>query len=79
MINLVDVGAEGRLLMWQARSPGASLMPANYEQLREEMIAAGHITEEEFEEDLSSPERPDFLTLAPIMWSAWGRRPAMTR
>ena len=73
--GLVDVAAEGHLFMWQAGSPGTSLMRANYEQLREEMISAGHITEEEFEKDLSRMERADFLTLSPIMWTVCGRRP----
>lgn len=73
--GLVDVGAEGHLFMWQAGSPGTSLMRANYEQLREEMITAGYITDEEFKEDLSRMERADFLTLSPIMWTACGRRP----
>ena len=74
--GLADVGAEGRLFMWRAGSAGASLMRANYEQLREEMIAAEYITKEEIEDDLSRMERADFLTLSPIMWTAWGRRPA---
>jgi SAM-dependent methyltransferase len=73
--GLVDVVAEGHLFMWQAGSPGTTLMRANYEQLREEMITAGYITEEEFKEDLSRMERADFLTLSPIMWTACGRRP----
>jgi hypothetical protein len=73
--GLIDVGAEGHVFMWQAGSPGTSLMRANHEQLREEMITAGYITEEEFKEDLSRIERADFLTLSPIMWTACGRRP----
>jgi hypothetical protein len=38
------------------------------------MIDAGYINEEEFVEDLTQLEAADFLTLSPIMWTAWGRR-----
>jgi hypothetical protein len=60
--------------MWQAGTAGTSLMRANYLQLRADMIDAGYINEEEFEEDLTRLEAADFLTLSPIMWTAWGRR-----
>jgi SAM-dependent methyltransferase len=72
--GLVAVGAEGRVLMWQAGTAGTSLMRANYLQLRADMIDAGYINEEEFVEDLTRLEAADFLTLSPIMWTAWGRR-----
>jgi hypothetical protein len=72
--GLVAVGAEGRVLMWQAGTAGTSLMRANYLQLRADMIDAGYINEEEFVEDLTQLEAADFLTLSPIMWTAWGRR-----
>jgi hypothetical protein len=72
--GLVTVGAEGRVLMWQAGTAGTSLMRANYLQLRADMIDAGYINEEAFEEDLTRLEAADFLTLSPIMWTAWGRR-----
>jgi hypothetical protein len=62
--------------MWQGGTAGTSLMRANYLQLRTDMIDAGYITEQEFEEDLTRLEAADFLTLSPIMWTAWGRRPS---
>jgi hypothetical protein len=64
------------MFMISAATPGASLMRANYEQLREAMIEAGYITQDEFEQDLARLEAADFLTPSPIMWAAWGRRPA---
>ena len=73
--GLIGVGAEGRMFMISAATPGASLMRANYEQLREAMIEAGYITQDEFEQDLARLEAADFLTPSPIMWAAWGRRP----
>jgi SAM-dependent methyltransferase len=73
--GLAEVGAEARIFTWHGGSAGASLMRANFQQLRADMIQAGYITEAEFEQDLTRLEASDFLTLSPIMWAAWGRRP----
>jgi SAM-dependent methyltransferase len=73
--GLVATGAEARIFMWQSGSAGTSLMGANFQQLRADMIKAGYITEDEFEQDLAHLQASDFLTLSPIMWTAWGRRP----
>jgi SAM-dependent methyltransferase len=73
--GLVATGAEGRMFMWQSQSAGTSLMRANFQQLRAEMIKAGYITEYEFEQDLARLKAPDFLTISPTLWAAWGRRP----
>lgn len=73
--GLVSVGAEARMFMVQRGAPGAWLVRANYEQLRETMIGAGYITAQEFEEDLARLDDPDFLMPSSIMWTAWGQRP----
>jgi SAM-dependent methyltransferase len=73
-LGLVEVCAEARLFMWQGGSVGASLMRANFEQLRDPLIAGGHITEEELQQDLAKLDSPDFMMPSPIMWTAWGRR-----
>ncbi|HUM11414.1 MAG TPA: hypothetical protein VLT82_10735, partial [Myxococcaceae bacterium] len=73
--GLVDVGAAGRTFMWPAGSPGPALMRANYEQLREAMLAAGYVTPQQLEQDLARLEDPSFFMPSPILWAAWGRRP----
>jgi SAM-dependent methyltransferase len=73
--GLVATGAEARTFMWQGGSSGASLMRANFQQLRADMVKAGYIAEDEFEQDLARLESNDFLTLSPTMWAVWGRRP----
>ena len=73
--GLVEVRAEGRLLMWQGGSAGASLMRANFEQLHDALIAGRHITEQELQEDLAVLDSPDFMMPSPILWTACGRRP----
>jgi SAM-dependent methyltransferase len=73
--GLVNVAAESCSFMWDFGSPGASLLRANFEQLRSNMIDAGYITEEEFDEDLRRLDDPSFMMPSPIMWTVWGRRP----
>jgi SAM-dependent methyltransferase len=73
--GLVNVEAEACTFMWDSGSAGASLLRANFEQLRNNMIDTGYITEEEFKEDLSRLDDPNFMMPSPIMWTAWGRRP----
>lgn len=74
-LGLRKVAAEGRTFMWHANSPGAILMRANYEQLQDEMIAAGYVTQAQFESDVAALEDPDYFMPAPVLWAAWGQRP----
>jgi hypothetical protein len=43
------------------------------------MIGGDHIRPEDFERDLERLDDPDYLTLPPTLWSAWGRRPKITK
>jgi SAM-dependent methyltransferase len=73
--GLEDAGIEGRTFIWPGGSAGAAHTRLNYQQLRDPILATGQITEEEFEQDLSRLEDPDFELRSPILWTAWGRRP----
>jgi SAM-dependent methyltransferase len=72
--GLTSVGAEGRVLMCHSASPGARMLRANLEQLREALIDGGHITQQQFDEDIARLEDPHFFTPSSTLWSAWGRR-----
>ena len=74
-LGLVNIVAEGRVFMCPGGSAGTTLMQANFEQLRESLTAEGHITREEFDEDVAALSKPDFLMPSSILWSARGRRP----
>ena len=74
-IGLVDVDAEGRVPLWRGGRYGGMLMRANFEQLRDDILAAG-ITREQFERDLARLDDDDFVRPSSVMWAAWGRRPA---
>jgi len=73
--GLVDVGAEGRVVMSHHGSPGASIVRANFEQLRELMIEGNYVTPQQFEQDLARVDAPDFVAPSSVLWTAWGRRP----
>src|SRR5260370_36471162 len=72
--GLVNVGMEGSLALREGRSPGAHLIRANFEQIRQEAITAGFITNEEVAHMLTLLDDPDFAVSAPVMFTAWGRR-----
>jgi len=72
---LVDIRAEGRLAMWQGGSAGARLFRANFEQLREELLRLGLLTQAELDEDLARLDDPGTLFPSPVMWTVCGRSP----
>jgi hypothetical protein len=69
---MVSVVAEGRILMLRHGSYGASMLQANYEQLRGAMIENGYITPQQFEMDVARLQDPDFGMPSAILWSVRG-------
>jgi 2-polyprenyl-3-methyl-5-hydroxy-6-metoxy-1,4-benzoquinol methylase len=74
-LGLMNVDAEATLSMWHSGSIGASIVRANFEQLRDRLIEGGYITVQEFADDIARLNEPDFMAPSPIMWTAWGQRP----
>lgn len=72
--GLVRVDAEGSVFFWRGGSAGAQVKRANYLQLRDAMLAAGYVSDEEFVEELRLLEDPTTVTLSPVLWSVWGQR-----
>jgi SAM-dependent methyltransferase len=73
-LGLAEVGAEARMFMLESESAGTALLRANYEQLHEDLVHGGYITEPQFQEDLSRIDDPAFMMPSSMMWTAWGRR-----
>ena len=73
--GLSDVAAEARMFMCAGGSPGATLIRANLEQLRDALIDGGYVTRSRFAEDIAALDRPDFVMPSSILWSVRGRRP----
>ena len=72
--GLANVGAEGRILLWQGGTNGAALMRLNFEQLREPILASGHVTGEQFDTDVAGLNDETLEIRSPTMWTAWGQR-----
>jgi hypothetical protein len=75
-LGMQEIGAEGRVFRWTGGSPGAWVIRAGLEQLREDILATGRISEEEYAADLARFDDPAFAFTSPLMWAVWGRRPA---
>jgi SAM-dependent methyltransferase len=73
--GLVDVNAEGRVPLWRGGAAGGALLRANFEQLRDAILATGRVGPEEFAHDLARLDDEDFMRPSSVMWAAWGRRP----
>lgn len=73
--GLQDVGAEGRVFMWQGGSRGTALHRANLEQLAVELIDSGRVTRHQLDQDLARLEDPAYMAPSGIIWAAWGRTP----
>jgi ubiquinone/menaquinone biosynthesis C-methylase UbiE len=74
--GLVEVGMEGHLAVWSGGGERTPLEQANYEQVRVEALERGLLTEHEITQVLALFEDPTFTYGSPILFSAWGRRPA---
>jgi len=74
-LGLVDIRAHGRMAMWQGGSAGARLFRANFEQLQNELLRVGLLTQAELDHALARLDDPRTLFPSPVMWTVCGRRP----
>ena len=74
-LGLSDVDAEGRVVLWQSGSIGGTLLRANFEQLRDGIIARTGMTSDDFEREMARFDNGSIINPSPVMWSVWGRRP----
>jgi SAM-dependent methyltransferase len=73
-LELTEVAAEGRMLMFDRTNGGTEIMRVNFEQVGPRLIEAGLIDEQQLERDLERLDDEDFAAPSPIMWSVRGRR-----
>jgi SAM-dependent methyltransferase len=74
--GLREVAAEARMFMCAGGSPGAALIRANLEQLRDALIDGGYVTQSQFDADIAALDRPGLVMPSSILWSVRGRRPS---
>ena len=75
-LRFVDVGHEGWTLMYRGGDPDSRIWSATFQAAARPMIAAGLLSEKENDEVLRLFMDPTFNFIGPIMFGAWGRRPA---
>jgi ubiquinone/menaquinone biosynthesis C-methylase UbiE len=75
-LGLTQVYAEARMLMLDRYNGGDELMRVNFEQIGQDLIRAGLVTQQQLDADLAKIETEEFAMPSPIMWSAIGRKPA---
>lgn len=73
--GMTDVHAEGRVFMAFERSIYAQLHQLTVKQVKQDLITAGLLTEDEYSAAMTALDR-HFLAPTPILWSVVGRRPA---
>ena len=74
--GLVDVEMEGYLVVGTGGLDRAEAERANFEQVRAEAIERGLLSQQDIDEVLRLLTDPNFAFSSPVMFSAWGRRPA---
>jgi SAM-dependent methyltransferase len=73
--GFLNVNTEGLTRLCRGNTASARLARLNFEQLREPMIAAGHLTIEQFNADIARLDDEDYEWRSPILWTASGQRP----
>jgi SAM-dependent methyltransferase len=73
--GLTDTGSEARAATWHGGSPGGRTWQLTIAQIRDAIVAAGHMSEPEVEAALTLCDDPRLTTVSPLMMGAWGRRP----
>lgn len=74
-LGLQEVSAEGHVIFNQGGSAGASLLEANLNQLHDQLVDSGRVTEEEFMADLERLRDPDLMWPSSTLWTCWGQKP----
>jgi SAM-dependent methyltransferase len=74
--GLEDVDAEGRVYMMRGAHRSSTVLRFSLERVREPVVAAGSVTEEEFDAALAVLDDPESAVMSPLMMAAWGRRRA---
>ena len=74
-VGFAETGAEGRVSIMRGGSPGVAWYHVWGRQFRDRMVAAGHLTEAEFERADALLDDPRSSWLSQTMIAAWGRKP----
>jgi SAM-dependent methyltransferase len=74
-LRVRDLGYEGVTLAWRGGDPMARFLQMTDELVRERFVAAGVLTEADFDELHRAYDDPSFWFVSFTLCGAWGRRP----
>ena len=74
--GLEDTASEARSYVLRGGSPGTAFDRYSMLAHRDAILGTGALTEAEFDETLRILEDPGELVLTPVLYAAWGRKPA---
>jgi SAM-dependent methyltransferase len=74
-LGLLDVTAEGRVVMFDAHNAGTELMRVNFEQVGAQLVASGYVSADQLRADIARLGAPDYAAPSPVMWTVAGRKP----
>lgn len=74
--GIVDARAEGFVAMQLGGTPSARFWRITLEQIRDQIVASGRLTSQEFQRYQELLEDPGYRWLSLLMMSVWGRRAA---
>jgi SAM-dependent methyltransferase len=77
--GLEDTDGEARSYVLRGGSPGTAFDRYSILAHRDAILATGALTESELDETLRFLEDPVELVLTPVLFAAWGRKPAASR
>lgn len=69
-------GTASRSYLLHGGSPGTAFDRFSFLAHRDSLIASGALTEAEFDDAIDQMSDPDCYVATPLMWAAWGRKPA---
>jgi SAM-dependent methyltransferase len=75
-LRFVEVGHDGWTLMYRGGEPDSSIWSATFQAAARPMIADGLLSQEQHDNVVRLFKEPTFNFIGPIMFGAWGRRPA---
>ena len=75
-VGLEEVDADGRARVSRGGSPGTAFIRLSIDALRDALVAAGALTEDEIEQALARVDDPENVFTSPLMIAAWGRKPS---
>jgi hypothetical protein len=75
-VGLTEIGTDARAYIEHGGSPGTAFYRFSMESQRERLVGPGLLSADELDETIRELDNPERHLLTPMMFAAWGRKPA---